>query len=176
MMEKNKEDRPQSPTDLLDEIARVATGKGGKTATKGTARRDRKKTESARRARRVDSRDEDSDSRPARRAAMSVRDGGPARDQTPMIIAIFVAIGVIAILAVLLSGGDLFGPPRASAPEETAAENRYEIADGAFQSAKFNLSVAENAGPLRAAFQEIVDHYPNTEAAAKAKKRLEELK
>jgi serine/threonine-protein kinase len=172
MMEKDKEDRPQSPTEVLEEIERVASGK--KTSGKGnTARRDRKSTGRRKKSPGTSS----DDDRPAapRRAVTALRDGGPPRDTTPLVIAGVVALVVILVVVVVMSGGDPFGPSHASAPEETAAEKQFELVDGQYNSAKFNESLAENTAILRRAFQDVIDHYPNTEAAAKARKRLEEL-
>jgi serine/threonine-protein kinase len=187
MMSKAKEDRQQSPTDVLEDLQRVLAGKKskGSTATKREARgaksgTSRKKRPSSTGVKTLERRagvavEEEEPRRGRTGRTVSVRDGGaPARDNTPVLIAIFAAIAVIGVIAAVVVGG---GPDRPSIVIEHEADAQYDKALGQYQIALGADSINEgnNRVILRGAFQKIVDAYPGTEAAAKARKKLDEL-
>ncbi|MBI3726393.1 serine/threonine protein kinase [bacterium] len=162
MMEKEKERRHQNPTELLDDLGRVLSGK----KAKGGPPAKKKKSHS----------DDDDDDEPKKRArSVAVRDGGPSNDKMPMVIAAFAMVGVIAILIVAMSGGNVFGPGRESAPIQREAQKAYEKADGLYRTALGGGTLDEYRPMIRQKFQSVIDTFPNTDAADAARKRLEEL-
>ncbi len=91
------------------------------------------------------------------------------KDSTPLIIAIVAAILLVVGVAAMAGGGG------SNLVDEHEAEKAFIKVDGAFMLAKGGEALAENRTVLRQQFQRIIDAFPNTEAARKAKKRLEEL-
>jgi hypothetical protein len=179
MMAKSKDDRHQSPTELLEDLARVMAGKKARAAP--PLRRDRTGTTARRR---VSAQDRSGERRAESRRpkshsavrAMTVREGGPTADRTPLVLALVVSVVVVVVLALALAGGDLTAPSRPSIIVEGEAEVAYDIAEGQYQQARGGDAISENGALLRTAFQRVIDRYPNTEGARRAKKRLEELK
>ncbi len=174
MMAKDKDERPQSPTDVIDEIGRVLSGKkpkgapGKKSGSKTATGRTKKRSGTTRAVGRGGREDDDDD---RRGRAVAVRDGSGSRDNTPLVIAMVAGIVVLlVVVAMLMGGGD-----SASLVDEHEAEKAFVKVDGAFMLAKGGDALAENRAMLRQQFQRIIDAFPNTEAAHKARKRLDEL-
>ncbi len=174
MMSKDKEERPQSPTDVVEELQRVLSGKkpkgsAGKKSGATKVQTSRKKRSGTNRSVGRGGRDDDDDDRGGR--AVAVRGGGGSKDSTPMVIAMIAGVVVVLVLVAMLMSGD----QSASIVDEREAEKAYMKVDGAFMLAKGGDALAENRSMLRQQFQRIIDTYPNTEAAKKARKRLDEL-
>jgi serine/threonine-protein kinase len=173
MMEKDKADRPQSPTELLDEIQRVSSGKKGAHAK--TSRRE-KRSGTTRKKRgsgtsRAVRRDDNDDSREGR--AVAVRGGGSGGDNTPMIIAAIAGVVVLLVVVAMLAGGG----DHPSAPDETESMKAYTKAEGLYSLALGNQSLDEgnNRSILRDKFQNIINTYPGTEGAHRAADALDRL-
>ncbi len=172
MMAKDKTERPQSPTEVFEELQRVLAGKKpkGTSGTKRTASARRKRQTSS--SRPVERRLRDDDEEEARRPrAVAVRDGAGSRDNTAVLVAMIGGIAAILVLVAILAGGN----DRASLVDEDEADKAYVKADGLYAAARGGDAIAENREVLRTQFQKIVDTFPNTEAARKAKQRLDDL-
>jgi eukaryotic-like serine/threonine-protein kinase len=173
MMAKDKAERPQSPTEVFDELQRVLAGKKPKGAPPKRSASTRKKRVSGSGTGRVERRSsrDDEEDEPRRGRAVAVRDGAGAKDNTPLIIAMIGGIvALLVIVAVLAGGGD-----RASLVDEDEAEKVYIKVSGLYASAKGGDAIAENREVLRSQFQKIIDVFPNTDAARKARQCLDEL-
>ncbi len=175
MMAKDKEERPQSPTEVLEEIQRVQSGKK---PTKGSAGTKKKTSASMRKrmgsgSRSLRREDDEEDRRGGR--AVAVRGGGGSSDNTGMIVAMIGGVVAILVIVAVLAGG---GSDHATLVDEHEAETRVNKVIGEEMIVRGTgdpTDLANNRSTLRNKFQKIIDDYPNTEAAKTARKHMEGL-
>ena len=176
MMSKEKDDRPQTPTEVLEEIERILTGKklSGSQRTSGSGRtsgrRKRPGTKSA--AREPDDDEDDAPPERRRRGRTVVRRAGGSDTVSLILIPVMVAIlaGLVVSYMVLGRGpsmGGVGGPPPTAELEAEARARLLEARD---------LEAAGQLDAARAAYEGVIRAYPRTRAASDARDYLEALR
>lgn len=170
MMEKDKEDRPQTPVEVLEEIERVLSGKKStSSAGRTSGRRKRKSTTSRALGDSQDGGGSSTRTRTVRPRMRFVRGGGSS------------GIGVVVILLAIIGmvAGAVFvarrqnqqqqpPPPRPPQPVDPEV-----LADRAYRQAKSH-QVSDPKG-ARAEYEDILRRWPGSQAASAAKEAIEVL-
>jgi serine/threonine-protein kinase len=175
MMAKDKVERPQNPTELLEEIQRVQSGKK---PSKGSGPTKRKTSASMRKrmgsgSRSIRREDEDDDRRGGR--AVAVRGGGGSSDNTGMIVAMIGGVVAILVIVAVLAGG---GGDHATLVDEHEAEkvlNKVMGEESIVRGTGDKTDLDNNRATLKAKYQKIIDNFPNTEAAKTAREHRDKL-
>ena len=174
MLEKDKEDRPQTPSELIKDVQQVLSGKSPGSGGGGRSRSARRKRKTGRSPRMGDSQRREAPSRGGGgggrtrvRASRHVR-GGKSGETTWLLVIPAVVIAMIgAAIAMSLQGAPL-GP----APTPAGANDTPESASALKAARKLHLS---SPGEARARYQDIIQRFPKTHAASEAQRYLDEL-
>ncbi|MBL4849861.1 MAG: serine/threonine protein kinase [Planctomycetes bacterium] len=170
MLEKDKEDRPQTPTELIEDVQQVLSGKSPGGPRSRSSRRKRKTGRSPRmgdsQRREGPSRARSGGARPAR-SRHHVRGGGGGETAWLMIIPAVVIAVIGAMIAMSLQGPQL-GP----APTPPSHNATGESATALKAARKLHLA---SPGEARLQYQDIIQRFPGTHAATEAKRYLAEL-
>lgn len=180
MLEKDKEDRPQTPAELIKDVQQVLSGKspsgGGGGGRNRSARRKRKTGRSPRmgdsQRREAPSRGGGGGSRGggggARpRGSRHVRGGKGGETGWLMVIPAVVIAMIGAAIAMSLQG-PLLGPAPSLPPTNASAESASALK----AARKLHLS---SPGEARVRYQDIIARFPKTHAAKEAQRYLDEL-
>ena len=175
MMAKEKEDRPQTPTEVLEEIERILSGKKLSTSqrTSGSGRTSgRRKRPGTKSAAREPVEESVAPERRRRGGRAMVRRGGGAETASLIMIpaAVLILAGLIVSYFVLGSGPKIqgLGGPRPTSEVESEAKMRLlEYRD--------LERVPGREGEARAGYEEIMRTYPGTQAASLAQDYLREM-
>lgn len=175
LMEKDKEDRPQNPTELLEDLQRIQQGKKPKVGTKGS-RRQRKaervsnKSTGRGRRRRTDSSGAADDNRRRRRAATirSVKN----TENTFMIIFIVTIVLLVGVFLFMVAVKEpsVKLPPKATQAQEEIARDLYSAAR------RYEYENRSDVSGIKSKYREIVEKYPGTSVADLAATRLRSLR
>lgn len=179
MMEKDKEDRPQTPAELIDELESVLAGKSSRGRSSGRGRSGRRKRPSSRKSGRAGVSDSaarrgaDASGRRKRPSAgrgRHVRGRAGSGETIWLMVIPAVIIAVVGAMIFMSLSGPGFGPAddfRPPTAEESAA------ADDAIKAAR--QLQTQNPSEAKARYQEILKRYPNTRGASLARQYLKEM-
>jgi serine/threonine-protein kinase len=158
MMSKAKEDRHQTPAELIEEIERALEGKPSRTSRRGGATSGRG-TGTARRKRPASRDDEE-----PRRSAARTRTIGPASQSSS-------GAAVIVVLALILGSLGLYLVSRGVGVGPTAQDERdADDLLGYAKVDKANATTDEEMSKVRKKLDHIVEAYPGTQAANEARR------
>jgi eukaryotic-like serine/threonine-protein kinase len=174
LLEKDRNDRPQSPENLLEDLERVRTGKKPKVGTKGSRRQ--KKAEkkvgssgTSKRRRSEGNRGPSSADPNRRRRAATIRE---VKKNENTFLGIFI-VTVITLIGLFLF--IILKPPTLKLPTELPNEEIQEQARSQLEIARRD----ENQGDkdkAKSEYKEIIRKYPGTRAADLAEGFLENLR
>ncbi|MGE0713410.1 MAG: protein kinase [Planctomycetota bacterium] len=172
MMEKDKEDRPQTPSDLIEDLERVLAGKKPSGPAGGGKRSGRKpKGSGGGKSARSPGVSDSAVRREGRKKPRAARRGGSRGGETVWLLAIpAVVIAVVGAAIFMSLSGPGFGPADdirvPTKDEQTAADDAVKAARA------LQLSAPSDA---KARYEEIVRRYPGTHGASRAREYLKEI-
>jgi len=173
MLEKDKEDRPQTPSELIKDLQQVLSGKSPGSSGAGRSRSARRKRKTGRSPRMGDSQRREAPTRGGGggrsrvRASRHVR-GGKSGETTWLLVIPAVVIAMIGAAIAMSLQGPRLGP----APTPAGANDTAESAAALKSARKLHLS---SPGEARARYQDIIQRFPRTHAASEAQRYLDEL-
>ena len=178
MLEKDKEDRPQTPAELIEDVERVLAGKapaGGK-ASGGRSRSARRKRNTGRSPRVGDSGRREAPTRAGGASAPRARGRGTRHvrgasrggETTWLMVIPAVVIAIIGAAVAMALQGPRLGP----APPMPNESRSAEAVDALKAARGLHLS---NPAEARARYEEIIVRFPTTRSAAEAKRYLDDL-
>jgi serine/threonine-protein kinase len=179
MMEKEKEDRQQTPSELLEDVERVLQGKRSTAGSQRTSGRRGSRRKSGARPPMRDSRRGSREDAPAAPRTSAPRRGGRGRavvrarksggDSATLVVGGLVAL-VLAGFAVFV----FLQPPSFPGHNGTVVtEDMQKQADEDLR--RYRAIQQQDPTSARSGYQEILRNYPNTHAAQLAKSYLDEM-